>query len=184
MLWTMTKPMAALGLTLGLMLAVAGCGSATEAASLQLVVAESGALVGVYGASSTAGVELELDWAMQLVNRRAAPCPVAIYRWVDSFPEPSGYLPRQADMGAEGWPTRWPAHGGAVLLDSAVVAGGDTVVFGPTLVDDAGEVVETVFGLAACDGATLELGVRVELGGVSGIRRIIEGLSLELWRLD
>lgn len=162
----------------GLLALASGCGPASEVGSLRLAVDEVGTFVGMFGASSAAGLELNLDWSLVVENHGAAPCPVAVYRWTDLLPDPA-VLPLAPASESEAWPERWDE---GELVASAIVDADTPAVFEGSEAD--ADAVGLLLGLAVCPDARLVLDVRGEASADLGVRSISEALTLDLWQVE
>lgn len=159
-----------------LALSTVGCGDVSELATVNARLTDGESMfVGVEVSSSAAGVELEVDWRIELISFGATPCPVAVYRWLDELPA-GDELPSET---AEGWPQTWD---GGELIASAVVPAGEAIELEQRLDEPRDGRVGGLLGLATCEGSRLDAIVEVEAAADLGIRAAFDALVVDLWR--
>lgn len=171
-----------LGLTSSLLVltgacSMLGCGPLSEDVSIELrAIDEQGALVGAHASTSASGALVELDWTTRIDNRSSQPCAVAVYRWLDVL-DPELELP--SALTPDDYPPTWA---GAELIDAGFVDGIGSLSV-ESLEADAAESITAQIGIAACPGASLDVGVGAQLRVDLGVRAVFEATTLELWAL-
>jgi hypothetical protein len=159
------------------LLTTVGCGDVSERASINARLTDGESMfVGIEVSSSATGAELEVDWGAELISFAAQPCPVAVYRWLDSLPE----QPLPVFDGVEGWPESWD---GGELVESAIILPGEAIELGPTRLDEVMDLrVGGLLGIATCEDSGLDAIVYVEAEADLGVRALSDALVVDIWR--